>query len=151
MNLLPATSQATNLKKYLLLALILIILISTFTFYFNYRSSLKEELTSLKLTEQQLSGQEKMAEQSTFNSPNWSGLLGKIPIDMEKVSISNITKNADALIVTGEAVNFLAVTELAIMINNDNNELINSVKILNIEKIREEETTNFEISILLTQ
>ncbi len=46
----------------------------------------------------------------------------------------------------GEALNFLAVAELAIMINNS--KLIDAVRIDNIEKI-EDDIVHFKISILL--
>lgn len=120
-----------------------------FSFYFNYKSSLKEHLTVLKLTEQQLTAKKEIADQLTITPTNWSNLLGEIPLDMETINISTIMKNANGLMIAGQALNFLAVAELANLINGS--EFINLVRIDNIEKTKEDESINFKISILLTQ
>ncbi len=52
MNLLPTTPQTSNLRKYLVMVLLLILVVSMLNYYFNYKSNLKEQLTSLKLSEQ---------------------------------------------------------------------------------------------------
>ena len=136
MNLLPTTPQTSNLRKYLVMVLLLILVVSMLNYYFNYKSNLKEQLTSLKLSEQPVKN----------SSTLWSDLLGEIPLNQEKINISTITKKANGLLVAGEALNFLAVAELAIMINNS--KLIDAVRIDNIEKI-EDNIVHFKISILL--
>ena len=136
MNLLPTTPQTSNLRKHLVMVLLLILVVSMLNYYFNYKSNLKEQLTSLKLSEQPVKN----------SSTLWSDLLGEIPLNQEKINISTITKKANGLLVAGEALNFLAVAELAIMINNS--KLIDAVRIDNIEKI-EDDIVHFKISILL--
>lgn len=149
MNLLPSSSKATHIKIYLLAAIILLIFISIFSSLFIYRADLKEQLDFLKISEQERSIKEQLSEEIITHTNNWSLVLKDIPIDIEKINVSTITKRGNGLIVTGESLNFLAVAEFAILI--DSSQLVTSVTIADIEKVNEpQEKINFKISIILT-